>query len=146
MGVIERTSRAEQTETSFVILYLHRSVFFYVYSTRSCCTFRRHNKKYSLISRRHAAAALMSSSNPLAASPLTTLLVKLPTILPPSPRLKAGPPKPLFGGLLNCIGVFGNAIWSSCLNVGVPDLPSRLTPSCELSTVPADDGACPASP
>lgn len=62
---------------------------------------------------RHAAAALMSSRSPLAASPLTTLLVSPLTSFLLGPCFNVRSSTSLLGGLLNCIGVFGNVVRSS---------------------------------
>lgn len=83
----------------------------------------------------------MSSSNPLAASPLTTLLVNPPTRLLPSAGFRVGPHILLFGRQPNCIGVFGNMAWSSWVNVGVLDRSRHLAPSFEPFMVSFDDGA-----
>lgn len=77
----------------------------------------------------HAAAALISSSNPFAASPLTTLLVKPSTIFLPGPCFNPGPSGPLLSGLLNRIGVFGYAVRSSGRDVVVLDWSKLLAPS-----------------
>jgi hypothetical protein len=82
----------------------------------------------------------MSSSSPFAASPLTTLLVNPLTSFLPWPCFITGPSTSLLGGLLNCIGVFGNVTESSWPNVGVLDLSRRLSPSPEPPTVNFDDG------
>ena len=80
---------------------------------------------------RHAAAALMSSRSPLAASPLTTLLVSPLTSVLLGPCFNIRSSTSLFGGLLNCIGVFGNVVRSSWLNVGDLDHSPAFVPLSE---------------
>jgi hypothetical protein len=84
---------------------------------------------------RHGAAALMSSRSPLAASPLTTLLVSPLTSFLLGPCFNVRSSTSLLGGLLNCIGVFGNVVRSSWLNVGVLDHSTAFVPLSEPSDV-----------
>src|SRR5947209_18726263 len=80
---------------------------------------------------RHAAPALMSSRSPLAASPLTTLLVSRLTSLLLGPCSNVRSSTSLLGRLLNCIGVFGIVVWSTWLNVGVLDRSAAFVPLSE---------------
>jgi hypothetical protein len=77
---------------------------------------------------RHGAAALMSSRSPLAASPLTTLLVSPLTSFLLGLCFNVRSSTSLLGGLFNCIGVFGNVVRSSWLNVGVLDHSTAFIP------------------
>jgi hypothetical protein len=83
----------------------------------------------------HAVPALMSSRSPLAASPLTTLLVSPLTSFLLGPCFNVRSSTSLLGGLFNCIGVFGNVVRSSGLNVGVLDHSTAFVPLPEPSGV-----------
>jgi hypothetical protein len=92
-----------------------------------------------------AAAALISSSNPFAASPLTTLLVKPSTSFLPRPCFNPRPSSPLLRGLLSSIGVFGYVVRSSERDGGVLDLSKPLPPSLEPFAASFNAGGASAS-
>jgi hypothetical protein len=110
--------RATQSQTRCAILAL--------YHIAHAILFQKANQIL-----RHAAAALMSSRSPLAASPLTTLLVSPLTSFLLGLCFNVKPPTSFLGGLLNRIGVFGNVVRSSWLNVGILDHSAAFVPLSE---------------
>jgi hypothetical protein len=62
---------------------------------------------------------------------LTTLLVSPLTSVLLGPCFNVRSSTSLFGGLLNCIGVFGNVVRSSWLNVGDLDHSAAFVPLLE---------------